>query len=259
MNELVLIDKTDACWTFRLNRPDKMNALDSELVETLIEQIGKAHDDGARLLMFSGNGKNFSAGFDQNELERESDASLLMRLVRIETLLQMIASSPCLTVAVAHGRNFGAGVDLFVACRRRFCTKDATFQMPGLRFGLVLGTRRFGAAVGEAQAREILEETRTITAEEAMRIGLVSKAVDAAMNAELTAETRRVAGLLDRETRRHLHQVLSTDDNDRDLADLVRSASRPGLKERMLAYRRERRPHSGRTHIPSPLGVAASS
>lgn len=240
MSELIQISKADDCWSFTLNRPEKMNALNTEVVETLIEHVGNAHDAGARVLMFSGNGKNFSAGFDQGELDRESDADLLMRLVRIETLLQKIASSPCLTVALAHGRNFGAGVDLFAVCRRRFCTTDATFRMPGLRFGLVLGTRRFGAIVGHAQAREILEATRTIAAAHALRIGLVSKAVDLAAKADLVDEARRVAILLDRETQKHLYQVLNTEDSDRDLADLVRSASRPGLKARMLAYVSER-------------------
>jgi enoyl-CoA hydratase/carnithine racemase len=74
-------------WTFTLNRPDKLNALNAELVEALIEGVSKAHEAGARLLVFAGNGKSFSAGFDQGELERESDADLLMRLVRIESLL----------------------------------------------------------------------------------------------------------------------------------------------------------------------------
>ncbi|WP_207005041.1 enoyl-CoA hydratase/isomerase family protein [Trinickia mobilis] len=240
MNELIEINRDDDCWTFTFNRPDKMNALNTEVVETLIEQIREAHDGGARLLVFMGNGKNFSAGLDQGELDRESDADLLMRLVRIETLLQLVASSPCLTVAFAQGPNFGAGVDLFAVCRRRFCTADATFRMPGLRFGLVLGTRRFGAVVGHARAREILEETRTIVAEEAVRIGLVAKAVDAQAKADLLADARRVARLLDRETQTHLYNVLGTEDDDRDLAELVRSASRPGLKARMLAYIGER-------------------
>jgi len=240
MSELVQISREDDCWSFTFNRPDKMNALNTEVVETLIEHIGKAHDAGARVLMFSGNGKNFSAGFDQGDLERESDADLLMRLVRVETLLQLVTSSPCLTVALAHGRSFGAGVDLFAVCRRRFCTPDATFRMPGLRFGLVLGTRRFGAVVGAAQAREILEETRTISAEEALRLGLVSKFVDAAAKVDLVTESRRVARLLDPETQAHLYAVLGIEEANRDLADLVRSASRPGLKRRMLAYINER-------------------
>ncbi|MCR2153265.1 hypothetical protein NSX49_23710, partial [Salmonella enterica] len=76
------------------------------------------------------------------ELDAQSEGDLLLRFVRIETLLQRVAASPCLTVGLAHGRNFGAGVDLFGACKWRVSAPDASFRMPGLKFGLVLGTRR---------------------------------------------------------------------------------------------------------------------
>jgi len=224
------------CWTFTLNRPGKMNALNADTVEALLSGIDDAHRSGARLLVFRGSGRNFSAGFDQGTLDQETDADLLYRLVRIETLLQRVESSPCATVAYAHGRNFGAGVDLFVACRKRFCSADATFRMPGLRFGLVLGTRRFGECVGRETAREILEQTRSIAAEEAVRIGLATRLVEAEFVADVIAGVRETASLLDRETQQHLYRVLESRSSDRDLADLVRSASRPGLKQRMLAY-----------------------
>lgn len=228
------------CWTFTLNRPDKMNALNPGAVEALLAGVDEAHQAGARMLVFTGNGRNFSAGFDQGNLEQESDADLLLRLVRIETLLQCVASSPCMTVAFAHGRNFGAGVDLFVACRRRFCTADATFRMPGLRFGLVLGTRRFGKCVGLANARDILEQTRTLDADEALHIGLVSRLVEADGIRSVVGDLRGVAGQLDRQTQRHLYDVLSTGEGARDFADLVLSASRPGLKARMQAFASQR-------------------
>ncbi|SAL82554.1 p-hydroxycinnamoyl CoA hydratase/lyase [Caballeronia terrestris] len=226
-------------WTFTLNRPDKLNALNAELVEALIEGVSKAHEAGARLLVFAGNGKSFSAGFDQGELERESDADLLMRLVRIESLLHLVASSPCLTVPFAQGRNFGAGVDLFATCRQRYSTHDASFRMPGLRFGLVLGTRRFGALVGHRRAREVLEQTSTISAAEAFELGLVTRLINEAERASATDDARRIASLLDRETQQHLYHVLSTEQADQDMANLVRSAARPGLKSRMLDYIRQ--------------------
>ena len=118
-------------WTFTLNRPDKLNALNAKLVEALIEGVSKAHEAGARLLVFAGNGKSFSAGFDQGELERESDADLLMRLVRIESLLHLVASSPCFTVAFAQGRNFGAGVDLFAIAASGIALMTRAFVCPG--------------------------------------------------------------------------------------------------------------------------------
>ncbi|CAB3802460.1 putative enoyl-CoA hydratase echA6 [Paraburkholderia ultramafica] len=240
MTGVLEIQKSAQCWTFTLNRPDKMNALNGELVEALLQGVGDAHASGARLLVFQGVGRNFSAGFDQGDLESQSDADLLLRLVRVETLLHLIASSPCLTLAFAHGRNFGAGVDLFAVCRHRCSAADASFRMPGLRFGLVLGTRRFGDVVGYAKAREILEQTRQMSASEAVSIGLVTNLVGADERPDTVTEALRIATLLDPTTQQQLYRVLDREQADKDLADLVRSASRPGLKARILAYMSER-------------------
>ncbi|TDY15491.1 enoyl-CoA hydratase/carnithine racemase [Paraburkholderia sp. BL6665CI2N2] len=240
MTDVLEIERSAHRWTFTLNRPDKMNALNAELVEALLQGVGDAHASGTRLLVFQGVGRNFSAGFDQGELDSQSDADLLLRLVRVETLLHLVASSPCLTLAFAHGLNFGAGVDLFATCRHRYSSPDANFRMPGLRFGLVLGTRRFGDVVGYAKAREILEQTRQINASEALDIGLVTKLVESDARVAAVADALRVATLLDPATQQHLYRVLDSERADQDLADLVRSASRPGLKVRILNYLRER-------------------
>src|ERR1700730_15556687 len=101
MTDVLEIEKGADGWTFTLNRPDKMNALNTELVETLLQRVNDAHASGARLIVFQGAGRNLSAGFDQGDLDNQSDADLLLRLVRIETLLHLGASSPCLTVAFA--------------------------------------------------------------------------------------------------------------------------------------------------------------
>src|SRR5690606_210759 len=157
MTDTVLaIDKSPQVWTYTLNRPDKRNALSAELVEALIEGVDAAHAEQIPLLVFRGAGKNFSAGFDFTGYEAQSEGDLLLRMVRIETLLQRVAGSPSLTLALAHGRNFGAGVDLVAACKLRLCTPDASFRMPGLKFGLVLGTRRFRNMVGADNALSIL-------------------------------------------------------------------------------------------------------
>ena len=141
------VERRGALHLLTLARPDKMNALSAGLVEALIAAVDQAQAEQARAIVFQGEGRNFSAGFDFGDWESHSEGDLLLRFVRIEMLLQRVAATPCLTVALAHGRNFGAGVDLFGACKWRLATPDASFRMPGLKFGLVLGTRRFAALV----------------------------------------------------------------------------------------------------------------
>src|SRR3954470_19062395 len=79
MTAILHVEQTDSIWTFALSRPEKMNALSSELVEALIDAVADAHARGARLLVFKGEGKNFSAGFDFGNLEESSDGDLLAR------------------------------------------------------------------------------------------------------------------------------------------------------------------------------------
>ena len=186
--------------------------------------------------MFQGEGRNFSAGFDFGDWESHSEGDLLLRFVRIEMLLQRVAATPCLTVALAHGRNFGAGVDLFGACKWRLATPDASFRMPGLKFGLVLGTRRFAALVGAERARTILEQAATFDAESALRDGFVSRLAARDEWPAAADEALAVASALTDASRAQLYAALSLEAPDADLARLTRSAAEPGLKARVAAY-----------------------
>lgn len=233
---LVQVDEQGAATRITLNRPDKMNAFSAELVEQLIQAVDAAHARASDLIVFRGEGRNFSAGFDFGGYEEQSEGDLVLRFVRIETLLQKIAASPALTVALAHGKNFGAGVDLFGACMLRVATAQASFRMPGLKFGLVLGTRRFAAQVGAQTARDVLTNTRTFSAQEAQAMGFVSEVADTdAWDACIER-----AALMSRElppaTRAALYGVLAPASADADMASLVRSAAEPGIKQRIAAY-----------------------
>lgn len=232
----VAIERDGARWTFVLDRPAKANALSADLVEALIAGVAQAQAEGASVIAFRGNGRNLSAGFDFTDYEAQSEGDLVLRLVRIETLLQAIANSPCLTVGFAHGRNFGAGVDLFAACRWRIAAPDATFRMPGLGFGLVLGTRRFAAIVGEDTARGILERLSTFDAAAASGMRFVTRIAEAAQWPEVLAEADRIASSLTPGARASLYRAVRSSTDDADLADLVRSASVPGLKQRIALY-----------------------
>ena len=131
--DLLLVEHDGPVTLLTLNRPDKANALSPDLVEALLASVNEAYRDGTRLLVLSGNGQHFSAGFDFSDFELTNEGSLLRRFVRIEQLLQAVYYAPFATLCLAHGKNFGAGVDLLVACGIRIAAPDATFRMPGLR------------------------------------------------------------------------------------------------------------------------------
>jgi enoyl-CoA hydratase/carnithine racemase len=232
----VTIERRPERWTIAIDRPQKANALSSEAVEALIAAVEEAEAAAVPVLVFQGHGGNFSAGFDFSGYEDEGEGELLRRFVRIETLLQAVARSSAITVALAHGRNFGAGVDLVAACRWRIAAPEATFRMPGLAFGLVLGTRRFAAIVGPDRARELLEGLATFDAPRALEIGFLRRVAAPGQWSDVIAQAAATARAMPAAGRHALYRVLDAGSGDADLADLVRSAAAPGLKQRMRDY-----------------------
>ncbi|MCD8566179.1 MAG: enoyl-CoA hydratase/isomerase family protein [Burkholderiaceae bacterium] len=239
MNECLQTKKDGSVWTLSLNRPDKRNALDAELVEALIDAVEQAQAVNVDVLVLRGEGKNFCAGFDFTGFEQLGEGELLWRFVRIEQLLQMLNHLPVLTVALAHGKNFGAGVDLMAACKHRVASPDATFRMPGLKFGLVLGTRRLARLVGAERARQIQQVAQTLDAAAALSAGLVSVVQDVNAWEAIVTEQVQAASLLSPAARVSLYRVLHVDTDDADMSELVRSVVTPGLKQRIAKYRAE--------------------
>ena len=237
MDNELLVERAGAVSTLTLNRPDKANALNAALVDALAAAVDVACHDGTRLLVIKGNGRNLCAGFDFSDYERASEAELLLRFVRIELLLQALYHAPYATLALAHGKNFGAGVDLILSCGKRIGAPDSQFRMPGLKFGLQLGTRRLAARVGGDGARVLLASSKDFDAEEALRIGFLREIAAATDWQPCIQRAADEAQQLAPAAAARLHAATVSDSRAVDLADLVRSVIEPGLKERIRAYR----------------------
>lgn len=220
-----------------LDRPHRGNALGAQVVDRLIEAVDEAASDGTRLLAFQGAGKTFCSGFDFSDLDAQSEGDLALRFLRIERLLQSVFHFPGDTVALAHGRVFGAGADLFCACDQRIAASETSFRFPGVGFGILLGTRRLGARLGPSRAQDVLLEGRELDADAALSAGLATEIADpSAWPARLEAALGRV-GLVSRDTARAVRNGLRDDTRACDMADLAASVAVPGLKERIEAYR----------------------
>ncbi len=231
---LLLIRRDGARKRVSLNRPDQRNALSPDLVAQLQEVLAESAEDGTRLLELSGEGRNFCAGFDLSDFESQSEGDLLLKIVRIEQLLQALHHAPFQTLALAHGRVVGAGADMVLACRTRIAAPGTLFEMPGPLFGLILGTRRLSAAIGNDRALALL--SGPFDAETALRNGFVTHLATADESAPITDAALAAALSRSLETERVLLANLRADTRAQDLADLVASAARPGLKQRIAAY-----------------------
>lgn len=229
------VETRDATRYLTLDRPERGNALGPDLVDALLAAVREASEDPSlHTLAIRGSGKHLCTGFDLADLDDCSDGDLLLRFVRVEQLLAALWHSPMRTVAVAQGRTWGAGADLFAACDWRLARDDATFRFPGAGFGLVLGTRRLAERVGTDVARRWVIDGRQVDAREAQAAGLATSVLDA--DAHLHS-LLAAAPAVSADTARAIRVATREDHRDADLAALVRSAAVPGLRERIRAYR----------------------
>lgn len=235
-----LIRKHDGHLTrLTLNRPAKANALSSSLVDALIDAVDYAYTDGTRLLVLDGTGNHFCAGFDFSGYQEHSEGDLALRFIRVETLLQAVHHAPFETLVLAHGKIFGAGADLVTACGKRVAAQGTTFRMPGLRFGVVLGTRRLAHRIGADHARSILGESRTFGTDEALGIEFITHIAEPAQWPAIVQETQTHCASLTPAAAAALHRQITPDTRADDMAALARSVSIPGIKERIRIYRND--------------------
>ena len=165
-----------------LNRPDALNALSFSLIRDLSDRFDEVANSDARALIITGAGtKAFCAGADIKELfgrtlmqQKQGGDFGQATFAKLDTL-------PIPSVAVINGYAFGGGMELALACTFRLATKNAKMGTPEIKLGLIPGyggTQRLPRVVGEARALEMVMTGRTVDAEEAHRIGLVSRIVE---------------------------------------------------------------------------------
>ena len=223
-----------------LNRASKANALSASLVDALIDAVEYACTDGTRLMILEGAGAHFCAGFDFTAYETQTDGDLALRFIRIETLLQALYHAPFETLALAHGRVFGAGADLVASCGIRVAAPGTAFRLPGLRFGVVLGTRRLANRIGSNKARDILSASRVFDADEALAIGFLTRVSAQSEWHAIAATARASREQIAPAASAALHQHTVSDTRAADMAALARSVSTPGLKERIRIFREQK-------------------
>jgi enoyl-CoA hydratase/carnithine racemase len=236
---LLISDPASGVRKLTFNRPDQANAIDGAMGDGLLVALQEAASSHIRVVLIEARGNNFCGGFDFSGIEAMSEGDLLLRFVRIEQILQVLWDGPFVSIVRTHGAAFGAGADLIASCTYRLGTPTCRFRFPGYRFGIALGTRRLGCLLGEHRARSILLANATLSAPEALESGLLSHVAAAA---ELDAKVEEIVSGLDDLDYAAITSLLRNvrqmrEHADTDLANLVRSAARPGIRERIACYR----------------------
>jgi enoyl-CoA hydratase/carnithine racemase len=172
----------------RLERPKARNAIDTRMLEELLGHLAAAREDGAvRVLVLSSSDQmGLSAGADVREQLDEEGRVHRMQL--FADLYDGIVAFPKPTVAACHGDVVGGGAEIAVACDMRVGGANLRMRFPGAALGVPVGPARLVTLCGLAAAKYLLLSSRTVGADEALRIGLVNRVAPAAATEEAALE-----------------------------------------------------------------------
>jgi Enoyl-CoA hydratase/carnithine racemase len=182
--KFLTLEVADRVATLRVNRPDKLNALNDATIAELGQAIDRIRvDDSIGGLLLSGTGRAFVAGADISELSSQTPVLAKARSRAGQDVFRRIETCPKPVIAVVNGFALGGGCELAMACHIRLASDAAKFGQPESKLGILPGfggSQRLARLVGKGRAMQLLMTGEMIDAAEAYRIGLVNKVFPAA-------------------------------------------------------------------------------
>jgi enoyl-CoA hydratase/carnithine racemase len=176
----ILFEKKNAVAYVTVNRPDKLNALN---MATMDDLRGAFHeikaDKEIRVVILTGSGeKAFIAGADIGELAQNDAVSAKEYTHRGQSVLNLIENLGKPVIACINGFALGGGCEIALACTLRLASENARLGQPEVKLGIIPGyggTQRLPRLVGKGVAMQLLLTGEMITAQEALRVGLVNE------------------------------------------------------------------------------------
>lgn len=169
--------------TVTVNRPDKLNALNDEVLNELADVFKSIHiNENIKAVIVTGSGnKAFVAGADIKELRDLDDRSGRMASQKGQQIFQLIEDTRKPVIAAVNGYALGGGAELAMACHLRVAGTNAAFGLPEVGLGIIPGyggTQRLSTLVGRARALEMILTGKQVKAEEALDVGLANEIDD---------------------------------------------------------------------------------
>jgi enoyl-CoA hydratase len=202
--------------TITLNRPDVLNALDTDLATTLAERAERAAaDETVFAVIVRGHGRAFCSGMDRTALAGGTIGEPFYRAwIRA---LNALEDMPKVSLAVLHGYSIGGGLQLALACDLRIATDDAVLGLGATRHGIIPdgAVLRLARLIGLGRAKELALLNDDVSPQEARAMGLVNRVcrpgeVDAAVEGVI-AKVRGAAPTATAHTKRLLHESFHRD------------------------------------------------
>lgn len=192
MPNTAVVEREGKIGIVRLNRPEKMNAINMEMVADIVSAFDELDsDDSTKVVIVTGNGKAFCSGADVREMSQMPLEEIVRRghmplWERLKTFRKPI-------IAALNGTTAGGGLELAMACDIAIATRSAKLGQTETGLGIIPGaggTQRLTRAVGKQKAMEMILTGELISAEAAASCGLILRAVD---DGKLMEEARTLA------------------------------------------------------------------
>lgn len=177
--QYIIITKQDLYAIVQFNRPEVLNAINMKLMEELVDALELLDkDNDVRCIILTGNEKAFAAGADITEMAEASSIEMLVRdqFARWDRIRKI--KKPI--IAAVSGFALGGGCEVAMTCDMVIASETARFGQPEINIGVMPGaggTQRLTRAVGKVKAMEMVLTGRMMSAEEALRWGLINKVV----------------------------------------------------------------------------------
>ncbi len=250
MSDLVLVETKEHICTVTLNRPEKRNALNPELLRLMKDAFSSIKPGGeVRVVVLRGVGeKAFCAGADLTAVLSEEGGGDV-----VQDALESVVNCPCPVIAMIYGYAVGAGCDLAAACDFRIIADSARIGINPVKIGLVYSPKaiaRLINLIGPGYTRELFFTGRFFTAERAQKIGLVNYVVPEnellATTYSLAQEIAENAPLAVAGTKSIINKYLDrrlNPEDEREMRAIVRHARQTeDMKEGVQAFAEKRKP-----------------
>ena len=176
--EFVTYEVEGAVGLITINRPQALNALNSQVLSELDQAFSAVDLNTVRCLILTGAGeKSFVAGADIGEMSTLTKTEGEAFGKKGNDVFRKIESFPIPVIAAVNGFALGGGCEISLSCDIRICSENAVFGQPEVGLGITPGfggTQRLARAIGVGKAKEMIYSARNIKADEAYRIGLVN-------------------------------------------------------------------------------------
>lgn len=195
MYQTLLTELSEGIFTITINRPDKLNALNKDVIEELGKAIDEVYSNPEiKSAIITGSGaKSFVAGADISEFtDLDADGGAALAKKGQYLVFSKIEHAPKPVIAAVNGFSLGGGCELAMACHFRTASESAKFGQPEVNLGLIPGyggTQRLVQLIGKGKAMELLMTADMIKADEAKALGLVNHVFAAE---ELLPKTREI-------------------------------------------------------------------